>query len=280
MTAAMALMVDGGDDFGGALVRAYQVAGSNVVPGAFNRVVLVTAGGVPAGAVDLDMISGAAQSGLGLVGVGVGPALGYDDAVLALASQAGQGSDVYIDRVEEADVLLRQRFDEVMGLAATSVEVTVTLPSFLELETPAPSAMFESGVGVGLAVTALGPGQSLVYRQVLRACNAKMLMNALLNPGQGNIAVAVAYTAAPAGTPMTFSVPPTDVASLWHPASPHIVKANAVVAFAEALFSRDSKRVINAQKAAMDSALANDPDFVDPHLGIVTLLAREATLLP
>jgi Ca-activated chloride channel family protein len=279
LSAASALMVDGGDDFGGALVRAYQIAGSSAVPGALNRVVLVTAGGVPTNAVNLDMIANAATSGIGLVGVGVGPALGYDDRILALASQAGQGSDVYIDRLEEADAVLDQRFDEVMGLAATSVEVTVTLPAFLKLETPAPPAVSNAGFGSGLAVTNLGPGQSLVYRQLLRACSAQILTDALLNPGHGDITVDVAYTAAPGSKPMTFSGHATDVATLWHPASPQIAKANAVVAFAEALASRDQTRVTNAQNVAMDALLANDRDIIDPHVGILALLVQEATLL-
>jgi Ca-activated chloride channel family protein len=279
LAAAGALAVDGGDDFGGAVLRAYQLATNPAPPaGTLNRVVLVTAGGVPATSVDLGLIASNAGS-VGLVGVGVGPALGYDDSLLSQATEAGRGADLYLDREDEAEALLHQRFDEVMGVAATSVQVQVTLPWFLVLASPPPPPMVNSGGGSSLAQTDMGPGQALVYRQMLRACSGDILAKAILG-GMGNISVAVTY-ALPGGGTTTAPLSVNDVGTLSVAYQAQIAKANAVAAFADALGSRDAQRVQAAYTAVMaDPSLLSDPDFKDPNVGIITLLDHEKALLP
>ena len=286
-SAVASLAVDGGSAFGASVVTAYDMATSSFEASGTNRVVLVSDGSVPTSAVDFGLIAANAVSpGIGVVGVGVGPAVGYDDTVLAYASEAGLGSDVFLDRVEEADVMLHQRFDEVMGVAARSVSVSVTLPWFLSLGAPSDVPPAVNGTGTGAPPgNDLGPGRALVYRQVLEACDPNVIDMYGSTTTDGLITIDVTYESI--GGAMTHApLIQAPIASLVGKTAPQIAKADAIAAFADALNAGDTARwsratqMVNAYVNHV-TAVGNaaDPDFTDPKVGIVKLLALEQPLV-
>jgi Ca-activated chloride channel family protein len=273
-----ALAVDGADDFGGAVVNAYESASTHFLSGGANRVVLITAGGVPYSSIDFSLIEKMADApGIGVVGVGVGAAIAYDDKVLASATEAGRGYDLYLDRAGEADVMLHHRFDEVMGIAARNVTVNVTLPFFLDYTAPAmppPPGAAPTGAP---AETDLSPGRAVIYRGVLKACNATALQDTLAAGMM--ITVDVAYT--PFGSTQEVHAPMVQAAigHLMQQNALQIAKADAILAFVDALKAGDALRWQKAYTLASATTFASDSDFTDPNVGILTLLAQEKPLL-
>jgi Ca-activated chloride channel family protein len=273
-----ALAVDGGNDFGGAVVDAYESATTRFLANGANRVVLITAGGVPYSSVDFSLIAKKADDpGIGVVGVGVGAAIAYDDKLLASATEAGRGYDLYLDRTGEAEVMLHHRFDEVMGVAARNVTVNVTLPFFLDYTAPAmppPPGAMPTGAQ---AETDLSPGRALVYRGVLKACTATTLQY----PGATTnmITVDVAYT--PFGSTQEVHAPMVQatIAQLMQQNGLQIAKADAISAFVDALKAGDALRWQKAYTLATATTFANDSDFTDPNVGILALLAQAKPLL-
>jgi hypothetical protein len=273
LQAVHALAVDGGSDFGGGVVRAYQTATDVFENGGTNRVVLITDGAVAYPSVDFGLIASKADvPGIGVVGVGVGAATSYDDTLLATATEAGQGYDLFLDQPGEADVMLRQRFEEVMTVAARDVTVTITMPNLFTLTTPValPPVGGSSPTGAPPS-TDLSPGRALVYRGVLRACSPAVLQS------QGQIQVDVSYT--PNGSTSTMHAPLVTLPILHGAPPAQVLKANAILAFADALKGGDMPRWLNASTLANAAAFDADPDFTDPNVGIRQLLVQEQTLL-
>ncbi len=267
--AADALSIDGGDDLGGGLVNGYVAANQTFASGGLNRVVLITAGSAPRGTVDLGLIAAQATSpGIALAGVGVGPAIAYDDTLLAGAAEAGHGADVYLDSPAAADEMLHQRFDEVLDVAASAVHVEITLPWWLTVQSTGASSSATRGGGGsgGLAAPDLGPGRPMIFRLTLYACTSLVQTD--------DVTISVGYTPA-SGPPAVQGPSALSVGSLLGKTSTQIAKANAVVAYADALSGLDASRLADAQALAMDTAFDADPDFADPKNGIRALLALE-----
>jgi hypothetical protein len=265
----LALGADG--DFAGAVVKAYD--GPLWAQNALNRVALISNGAFPLSTLDLGLIAkNAERHDIAVLGVGVGHAQSYDDTALSLAAAAGRGADVYIDSVDEADAMLRKRFDEVMNVAARDVHVTVTLPWHLSAEA-APSAGDAGGGGDGgLAVTDLGSGRSLIFRQKLVACGP------IPDIDQGTIQVAVSYTS-PRGDLEHVDVPATDMATLLAMDQAGLARADAILTFANALLTQDLTRANAVQPVLYAPAFDLDPDFTAPGIGLRALIDAEITQL-
>jgi Ca-activated chloride channel family protein len=273
-----ALAVDGGEDFGGAVVDAYQGASARFLSGGANRVVLITAGGVPYSSVDFSLIAKMAdEPGIGVVGVGVGAAIAYDDKLLASATEAGRGYDLYLDRPGEAELMLHHRFDEVMGIAARNVTVNVMLPFFLDYTAPAMPPPPGANPTGAPAETDLSPGRAVVYRGVLKACTATTLQDP--TAASSTITVDVAYT--PFGSTQEVHAPMVvaTVGQLMQENPLQIAKADAILAFVDALKGGDMPRWQKAYTLATATTFASDSDFTDPNVGILALLAQEKPLL-
>jgi hypothetical protein len=271
-----ALVVAAGDDLAGAVVTAYQAAFGHRAAAGLNRVALITDGGVPVSTLDLGLIaSNAEKLDIGLVGVGVGSARTYDDSVLSLASAAGRGSDLYIDSPAEATAMLTARFDEVMNVALRDISLTVTLPWHLSAErtpTAADAGSSDGGGGGALAVTDLGPGRSLILRQMLSSCSAYLDLTA------GTIQVDLTYTP-PKGSSKTLFGTPTATTTLLTQAQPQIARADTILAFADALQTRDLVRAQAIQTSAAALSYEQDPDFIAAATGIRALIAAEIAQL-
>ncbi|MEZ4295823.1 MAG: VWA domain-containing protein [Polyangiaceae bacterium] len=93
--AADKLSADGGTDLHGGLVAGYGLATKNYDPAKLNRVILISDGGANVGITDKDLIAlsseDADKEGIYLVGVGVGPADGYNDRLMDTVTDKGRG---------------------------------------------------------------------------------------------------------------------------------------------------------------------------------------------
>lgn len=131
----------------------------------WNQVVLLSDGQGDPDTLPLDQIAEAAKAGVRVSSVGVGGSYVMGDALLYRASQAGRGSYVYVDGVDEPERMLRQRFDELFGVAFDEVKVTVSLPWFLSsVDQAKPSA-------TDAAPRSISPNGTLSFVYNLQSCH-------------------------------------------------------------------------------------------------------------
>jgi Ca-activated chloride channel family protein len=265
------LAVDGGEDVNGAIAQAYQTANDTRVAGGLNRVVLITDGVIPDGAIDTTIIADRLdKQGIGFVSVGVGPAATSGDARLAEAARAGGGSNLYLDDPGAADELLHLRFDEIMDVALSDLRVTITIPgAFTVLDQPDEQIAADSA---SVAGPTIGPGRSVVFRQHLRSCDPFI---------QGYIA------ALPIQIDVEGALPGTAVASLASLPMPvskllgadpfPVRKVSAILGYGAALRSLDQKRIVDAHTAitTLLSPMGTSPD---PELDAIRLLIESDKL--
>ncbi|MEJ7729973.1 MAG: von Willebrand factor type A domain-containing protein [Polyangiaceae bacterium] len=250
-----ALDGSGGSDLVGGLALGYQLAAANRLDGAVNRLVLISDGGANPAEIDTDLIAGFAaegdDAGIYLVGVGTGPADGYDDALMDLVTEAGRGAYVYLDSTEEAGHVFGARFAEVMDVAARDVRVQLHLPEYLRIsETTAE----EWGSNPDeIEPQHLAPGDSMSFFEVLSsACGGEL-------PPEAGVDAKVTWIDPDTGAEQTatFSASLADLA-----AGPSLAKATAVSAWARALSTADAVRLVAARDAAQ-TALAKLPADAD-----------------
>ena len=191
-----------------------------------------------------------------LVGIGLGPAIGYSDTLMNEVTDAGRGSYVYLDSVEEAEEVLGKRFEEVIDLAARNVQIEATIPTYFHIET-------FSGEGVSQDMSAIdpqhiAPGDAMVLNQVLTLLPDKALCagdtvkvnvtwnDPLLHASSGeNFTLWEGTLSSATGEP-------------WQ-----LLKAEAIFAYARALQTQQ-KVDFDAAKAAIDKAKAfPQPELVD-----------------
>jgi Ca-activated chloride channel family protein len=174
--AANALSANGGTDLNAGLTRGYALARQHYGPERINRVVLISDGIANVGVTDEALIAEAADdeegdAGIYLAGIGVGD--GVNDTLMNTVTDAGRGTYVYLDSTEEAQHMLGERFLQVVDLAARNVRLEVTLPYHLVLE------KFFGEVASTDATKVrpqhLGPGDAMLFFQVLRACEPSLL---------------------------------------------------------------------------------------------------------
>lgn len=247
---ADALAPGGGSDLHAGLVQGYSLAKSTYGDKRLNRVVLISDGGANLGVVDRDLIAAEAEKGdkvgIHLVGIGVGPALGYSDVLMNAVTDAGRGSYVYLDSVEEADAILGQRFREVMDLAARNVEIAVTIPSYFDIQT-------SSGEGYSQDKSAIkpqhiAPADSMVLNQVLTLFPETALCD--LDPIKVKVSWFDPFLYTSSG--QNFTTWEQSIASVtgepWQ-----LLKAEAIFAYARALQSQ-KKSDFDVAKAALEKA--------------------------
>lgn len=246
----------GGSDLVGGLAIGYQLANEHRLAGAVNRVVLVSDGGVNTSEVDTQMIAGFAaegdDAGIYLVGVGTGPAEGYDDALMDLVTDAGRGAYVYLDSPAEAQHVFGARFAEVMDVGARDVRLELHLPEFLRItETTAE----EWGSNPeDIEPQHLAPGDSMSFYQVLATACAGAL------PAEAGLDAKVTWVDPESGAEQsaTFSAKLSELTG-----GPALVKAAAVSAWARALSTGDGVRLVAARDAAVEALkkLPGDADL-------------------
>lgn len=274
LAAAKDLVPGGGSDLHSGLKHGYELAKATHSDKVLSRVVLISDGGANLGVVDRDLIAAEAKNGddLGiyLIGIGVGPAQGYSDTLMNEVTDQGRGSYVYLDSEAEATAVLADRFDEVMDVAARAVEVKLTLPSYFSIKTT--SAEDVSTVKTEVRPQHLAPGDSMVFFQILSHDSSQPVC------ANDEIQVHVQWEA-PALHPATlsggktFDSWPMPISELQG-VTPQMLKAEAVVAYAQALATRRKGDFTKAQ-TAIDAAQADAALTEDAELqSIEELLAK------
>ncbi len=128
------LIAGGSTDLDRGLEAAYELASSEPISGATNRVVLISDGGANVGNTSSFLIAEHAQdgeeAGVYLVGIGVPPASDYDDSLMDEVTDLGRGAYLYIDNDCEAERRFTpEGLPKIFGVAALDVQLAMTLPS-------------------------------------------------------------------------------------------------------------------------------------------------------
>lgn len=258
LTAAAALVPEGGSSLKGGLTKGYALAEQHRSEQGMNRLVLITDGGARPDLVDKLTLEKAAEygddKGIYLVGVGTGPALGYNDALLNELTEAGRGAYVYLDSEEEAAHIFAGRFYEVMDVAAREVELELTLPWYFNIE-----HFYGEGYSNdhgAIKPQHLAPGDVMVFNQVLRVCNPEAIAPL-------DVVTATARWRSPYTLVSNEFTTKSSIGELLDGASPQLTKARAIVAYAEALKALDSKRLKLAHEAVTAANAANDAELAE-----------------
>lgn len=263
LNAANALSADGSTNLHMGLVTGYNLANKHYGPTRLNRVILVSDGGANTGITDEDIIAKNSQDndkeGIYLVGVGTGPAWGYNDLLMDTVTDKGRGAYVYIDSLAEANRIFHDRFDEVMEIAARAVQVQLTLPWYFQMQ-----KFYGEGYStnpIEIPPQHLAPGDAMIFNQVLKACDP-----ALVN-GTDTIKVRAAWQA-----PLTYESLSTEVTltvdDLLASPKAQLHKGKAIVAYAEALKTGQPADLA----AAYDKIVAANPGSTDKELSEIASL--------
>jgi Ca-activated chloride channel homolog len=259
-----AVEVGGSGSLGDAVENAYKaaLAEDTFVKEGINRVVVITDGGGAPTAINVGTVATHwSDEKIQLVGVGVGSASSYHNDLLAAATRAGHGANLYLDSVEEAGRALHTRFDEVMDESAGALTIAFSLPYLFRAENPDAGPVM---LGVNSLVTSdLARGRSMVFRHIVTAC-APVEASVL-----ATLKMSVTATWTPVGATESKSMPvDVDMSAAFKPeGSPRILKTSAIVAFGSALQSLQPARFLDAC-ARVTRALASlaDGPNTDPEL--------------
>jgi Ca-activated chloride channel family protein len=243
---AASLKAGGGTDLHAGLVRGYELAEASYGAGRLNRIVLISDGGANAGITDQELIGDKSKKqdkeGIYLVGVGAGQGNGYsyNDELMDVVTDKGRGAYVYIDTKAEADAIFGERFNEVMEIAARSVQLELTLPWYFQMHKFYGEEYSEDPKDI--EPQHLAPADVMVFNQVLKACAPEVVVPTDV------ITVKVSWQDPYSYDSKSKSLQLT-VASLLRGPKAQLLKGKAIVAYAEALKSGSSADL----KAALDS---------------------------
>lgn len=266
------LTADGGTDLDAGLQAGYDLAQQHYGENRLNRVILVSDGGANVGVTNGELIGASSkdadQEGIYLVGVHTGPAVSFaDETLMDTVTDLGRGAYVYLDSVEEADRVLGQRFDEVMDVAARGVQVELTMPWYFQMHEFYGEEFSENPEEI--EPQHLAPGDAMVFSQVLKACAADVIV------GTDPVRVKATWT-----EPLTYQARETvvemTVQQLLSAGTPHLAKAKAIVAYAEALKVSDPTKL----KAALDLATGADPQSTDADLAEIRSILEQHPMMP
>jgi Ca-activated chloride channel family protein len=256
---AAQLVVGGGSDLQGGLVRGYSLAFSHYMEGGLNRLVLVTDGRTNPALVDMRFVGEHAQSGddkgIYLVGVGTGPAKGYSDTLLQELTDVGRGAYVYVDSEAEAQEVFSKRWSEVMDIAARGVSVSLSLPRYFELQSYYGEDV--SHVPGEIEPQHLAPGDAMVFNMDFSVCDPAQIKD------EDIISVTVSWET-PIDRHQMSVTRKMSIAEVKANGTAQLVKSTAVVAYAEALRSLDHKRLeaaLGTVKKAQEALGGNDEDL-------------------
>jgi len=129
MRCALTALRSGGSTAGGqGLELAYALAKQNFDPKAVNRVILVTDGDFNVGIAEparlKDFVADQRKSGVYLSVYGFGRG-NYNDTMMQVLAQNGNGTAAYVDSLQEARKLLRDDFDSALFPIADDVKIQV-----------------------------------------------------------------------------------------------------------------------------------------------------------
>ena len=169
--AAISSLVSGGStDLNSGLVAAYDLANANFIENGMNRVVLLSDGGANVGVTDADLIAEQAAGGeaeaIYLVGVGVGSATTYNDALMDTVTDLGKGASVFVDSVEEAHRDFEDNFLSNLEMVAHDVQIQLTLPPTFDMYEFLGEEYSENAADV--EPQNLGPNDAMTVQQLIK----------------------------------------------------------------------------------------------------------------
>jgi len=259
LQAADALSADGGTDLHSGLLKGYDLALQHYGSARMNRLVLITDGGANVGITDEDLIAlnseDADQEGIYLVGVGTGPAAGYNDLLMDVVTDRGRGAYVYLDDPAEATRMFVDRFDETMEIAARGVQIEMTMPWYFQMHKFYGEEYSTDPTQV--QPQHLAPSDAMIFNQIVKACDP-----AVVN-GQDTIQVKATWE-----MPITYAKQETTVAitvdDLLAGDVTQLQKGKAIVAYAEALKTGAHDDLHAAHALALTvQAGGNDPELAE-----------------
>jgi len=259
------------------LETAYQLASENFSEDRINRVVLLSDGGANTGVTDQELIARHADDGDGeglyMLGIGMSEGGGYSDELMDTVTDVGKGAYLYIDSEEEAYAMFQgERFVANTEIAARDLQLRVTLPGGYLITEFHGEQMSTDPQEVD--PQHLAPNDAMLYHQELSDCDAE------LHDGSETFTFHVSWddpqTRERHETSITRSV-----SELLEGEQRELLKADAIVAYAEAIFEvgRDGEpRQIDDAQALIDRARAAAPSDSDLAEIDALLAAYEQTL--
>ncbi len=167
----------GGTDLNEGLITAYDLAMDNYDEERINRVILISDGGANVGITDKELIAAHAEredgEGVYLMGVGVGTATSYNDALMDTVTDEGKGASVFIGSEMEAEAIFDHRIIEVLDVAARDVQVKLDLPPGFEITRFSGEEMSTDPREV--EPQHLAPNDAMVFQQHLSTCAPELL---------------------------------------------------------------------------------------------------------
>ena len=208
------------------------------------------------------------DSGVYLVGVGVGDSNSYNDQLMDQVTDAGKGASVFVGSELDAEQMFGGRFLETMGVAARDVRVELTMPPGFEIVRF--SGEEYSTVAAEIEPQHLAPNDSMVFHQEIETCAPQLVGD------DAQIDVKVTWhdrdsfegrelSRSYSFGELTGSLEATQVR-----ANLQLKKGAAVFAYANGLqqlsHGGDAGQALSEARAAVDAArlvLPNDPDLAE-----------------
>jgi Ca-activated chloride channel family protein len=172
------LQAGGSTDLHSGLVTAYQLADAHRITDGINRVVLISDGGANTGITDIELIASEAEDedgeGTYLVGVGVGSAGYYHDALMDEVTDAGKGAYLFIDEPAEAERMFGRRFLANVAVAARDVRMELTMPWYFGMKSFHGEEY--SPVAEEVEPQHLAPNDAMSFHQIVDACDPSLVL--------------------------------------------------------------------------------------------------------
>jgi len=244
LVAAIASLEAGGStDLSAGLITAYELAEAHYGDDRINRVMLISDGGANTGETDEQLIGDAAGDrdgeGIYMIGVGVGEAHYYDDALMDVITDKGKGAYLFIDSPAEAERSFGEHFLRNLEVAARDVQMQLTLPWYFGIkefhgeEYSADPAEVEP--------QHLAPNDAMSYHQTIQSCDPAQILTTDTIKAKATFKHPISHEELSSELTVTIGdVVEADATQLY--------KADVIVAFAQALI------VIGDLKSKADDA--------------------------
>lgn len=262
------LEASGATDLHLGLVSAIELADRNAAPDRVSRIILFSDGRANAGFADVETIAERARRTTGdevlFMGVGVGTAVTYRDSLMDIVTDAGKGAYIFLDSDAEAQKAFGPQLLRQVDIAAKAVSVAMWLPHGMGI-TQYHGEEFSQSPGE-VEPQHLAADDTMAFHQIVGTCG---------EPDQellaASVRVVVDYTDPATRQSRSVTLSKTVGELLEDRDSPSLLKANAVVAWAELLktLPADSAAATSAIDAVRDlvhqatSALQGDSELQD-----------------
>ncbi len=274
------LSASGGTDLEAGLTTSYALAKQYYIAGGLNRVVLISDGGANAGETSIDLIAASAadenQQSIYLMGVGVGSAQTYQDALMDAVTDAGKGAYLFIDSPEEAERMFGENFVSLASVAARDVKMRLTMPWYFGIK--AFHGEQFSADPAEVEAQHLAPADAMSFHQILGACDPSMV------DAGDSIEAYVDYLDPLTLEPKSDSLT-VEIGDLVEGEATQLHKADVIVSYAKALIvigdrwqqgDKLAAVMIAADMSAwLDQAAA---DLQDPEVADIAALMAEYTV--